>query len=271
MRTIGCALLAAAIIASRSGGQSASAPTGVIRGFVLADSTEQPIVGAEVTIEALKLRVLSVAEGAFRLGNVPTGTYIVHVRAVGYQPIRARMSLVDTDSLERDFLLARSVVAIAGVNVKGKAEIHNPKLAEFERRRGGGLGHFITQATIDSFPARRLSHFMTTLPGLTIQYGNSSVANWAVGTRLSGSIIKRPAISIFDKMRGAKLGICYAAVLLDGVAVYSGKDGETLFDIDQLQSSEIAGVEFYASAAQMPPELNTTTSATCGVVVIWTR
>ncbi|HUQ83876.1 MAG TPA: carboxypeptidase regulatory-like domain-containing protein [Gemmatimonadaceae bacterium] len=271
MRTIGCALLAATIIGSRGEGQSPGAPTGVLRGFVLADSTEQPIVGAEVTIEALKLSVRSVGEGAFRLGNVPPGTYIVHVRAVGYQPIWAQMAFVETDSLERDFLLARSVVAIAGVNVKGKAEIHNPKLAEFERRRAGGFGHFVTQATIDSFPARRLSNFLATLPGLSIQHGNSSVANWAVGTRLSGSILKRPAISIFDKVRGAKVGICYSSVLLDGASVYSGKEGEALFDLDQIQSSEVAGIEFYASAAQMPPELNMTTSGTCGVVVIWTR
>ena len=256
---------------SRSDGQTPATPPGVLRGFVLADSSEAPIVGSEISIDALKLGTRSVGAGAFRLGSIPPGTYFVNVRAVGYKPILIRLSFADGDSLERDFLLERSPVAIAGVNVTGKSTVGNPKLAEFERRRAAGFGHFLTQETLDSFPGRRLSSFMQTLPGLAIRYGNTYTATWASGTRPSGSIIKRPSISPIDRARGAKPGVCYSAVYLDGIVVYGGKEGETLFDIDQLQSAEISGIEYYASGAQMPPELNGTTAGTCGVVVIWTR
>jgi hypothetical protein len=244
---------------------------GVLRGFVLMDSTEKPVAESEIAIDALKLRTRSASDGAFRIANIPAGTYLVNVRAVGYAPVSARLSFAGGDSLERDFMLVRSAVAIAGVNVKGKSELRNPKLAEFERRRTSGFGHFITQARLDSFPGRRLSNFMASLPGMSIQYGKTSGATWAVGNRPSGSILKRPSISPFDALRGAKNGTCYSTVFLDGIVVYSGKQGEMLFDIDQIQSGDIAGIEFYASGAQMPPELNMTTSATCGVVVIWTR
>lgn len=267
-----CAMWRAAFLASLFCASGADAQSvGVLRGFVLMDSTEQPIVNAEVAIDALKLRVRSTADGAFRLGNIAPGTYVVNVRAVGYKPIWVRLSFADADSLERDFLVERSAVAIAGVDVKGKADIRNPKLAEFERRRAGGFGHFVTQEKIDSFPGRRLSNFMTALPGLAIQYGNSTNATWATGTRPSGSLIKRPSISMSDRARGAKPGVCYATVYLDGIVVYSGKDGEMLFDLDQLNPAQVAGIEFYASGAQLPPELNATSSGTCGVVVIWTR
>jgi hypothetical protein len=242
-----------------------------LRGFVLTDSTETPIVGAEVMIEALSLRAQTVAEGAFRLPEIKPGLYIVSVRAVGYQRIWTQLTFAEGDSLERDFLLVRSPVAIAGVRVTGKADSRNPKVAEFERRRAGGIGSFVSQERIDSFPGKRLSHFMRELPGLSIQQGNSSNATWAVGTRGSGSLLRKPSVSSFDLRRGAKRGSCYSSVHLDGTRVYGGNEGEALFDIDQLDPSSIAGVEYYASAAQTPPELNATSAGTCGILVIWTR
>lgn len=269
MNRAGCALLFGFIAASAEA-QPAARPA-VLRGFVLVDSTEAPIVDAEVTIDALKLSVKSVAEGAFRLPSITPGTHIVGIRALGYQPILVRLTFADGDSLERDFLMLRSAVAIAGVRVTGKADSHNPKLAEFDRRRSGGIGHFITQERIDSFPGRRLSNLMASLPGLSIQHGKGANATWAVGTRGSGSLLRHPSFSPFDAARGAKRGTCYSAVVLDGVFVYRGNEGEMLFDIDQLPPESIGGIEYYASAAQMPPELNATTTGTCGTVVIWTK
>ena len=80
-----------------------------------------------------------------------------------------------------------------------------------------------------------------------------------------------PSFSVFDAARGAKRGTCYAQCSSTGSVCIAASHNEALFDIDQLQPSEIAGVEYYASAAQTPPELNATTSGTCGVLVIWTR
>lgn len=250
--------------------QPAARPA-VLRGFVLHDSTERPIVGAELTIDDLRMRTLTASEGEFRLAAIRPGTYLVSVRALGFQPIVTRLSFAEGDSLERDFLLVPSPVAIAGVKVTGKADSRNPKIAEFERRRAMGIGHFISQARIDSSPGKRLSNFLRETPGLSIQQGKSSNATWAVGTRGNGSILRQPGFSDYDARRGARRGICYSAVYLDGVRVYGGNPGEQLFDIDQLDPGVVSGIEYYASSAQTPPELNATNAGTCGTVVIWTR
>ena len=270
-RRLSHALIAFSIMTTSLGAQGASTRPAVLRGFVLTDSTERPIVGAELTIDDLKLRALSVDEGAFRLPNIKPGTYIVAIRALGYQQIWARLSFADGDSLERDFLMAPTPVAIAGVRVTGKSDSRSPKVAEFERRRSMGFGSFVSQERIDSFPGKRLSNFMREMSGLTIQQGNSSNATWAVGTRGSGSILRMPSVSPFDRRRGAKQGTCFSTVYLDGTRVYGGNPGEALFDIDQLHPGSVAGIEFYASAAQTPAELNATSAGTCGILVIWTR
>ena len=264
------ALLAFSILTPSLGAQPSARPA-VLRGFVLHDSTERPIVGAELTIDDLSLRTLTATEGEFRLPSIKPGTYLVSVRAMGFQPIVARLSFAEGDSLERDFLLIPSAIAIAGVNVKGRADSRNPKVTEFERRRATGIGHFVSRERIDSFPGKRLSNFMREIPGLSIQQGKGSNATWAVGTRGNGSILRQPAFSDFDARRGARRGICYSSVYLDGVRVYGGNAGEMLFDLDQLDPGVVGGIEYYASAAQTPTELNATSAGTCGTLVIWTR
>ena len=58
--------------------------------------------------------------------------------------------------------------------------------------------------------------------------------------------------------------------MLDGIFVYQGHDGESLFDINSIQPADIGGVEVYTSTATIPPKYNGT-RATCGLVVIWTK
>ena len=272
MLRLASALLATSIITTVLSAQAPPVRPAVLRGFVLHDSTERGIGNAELSIEDLELRTLTTGAGDFRLGAIKPGTYLVNIRALGFQPITVRLSFAEGDSLERDFLMLPSrVISIAGVNVTGKAESRNPKVAEFNRRRSMGIGSFVTQERIDSFPGKRLSNFMRELPGLKIQQGNSTNATWAVGTRGNGSILRMPSVSQMDVRRGARRGLCYSSVYLDGVRVYGGNPEEALFDIDQLDPKMIAGIEYFASAAQTPPELNATSAGTCGTVVIWTR
>jgi hypothetical protein len=69
---------------------------------------------------------------------------------------------------------------------------------------------------------------------------------------------------------GAQINLCYSAVVLDGAFVYQGQDGETLFDLNSIEPSSIAGIEIYTSTATIPAKYNGTRS-TCGLVVIWTK
>ena len=242
----------------------------VLRGFVLVDSTEAPVAGADVSIATLGLRGEASADGAYRLGGIGAGTYIVLIRAVGYQPLTLRMRFAPGDSLERDFLLVRSPVSIAGVNITATGdEARNPKLSVFEERRRAGLGHFVTQATLDSMSQRKLGDILAArVTGAYVV--NRSSSAWVATRRGRQTLTRRQGIQPADIARGADPSACYAAVYLDGALVYGGNSAESLFDVNGLQPSEVAGVEYYAGGAQLPTSLNAT-SNTCGVVVIWTR
>jgi len=242
----------------------------VLRGFVLVDSTEAPLPGADVSIETLGLHAQALADGAFRLGGIGAGTYIVLIRAVGYQPLTLRMRFSPGDSLERDFLLVRSPVTIAGVNVTAKGDTtRNPKMVVFESRRSAGAGHFLTPAMLDSMAPRRLGDIIASrISGAYVVSRTSSA--WIATRRGRQTLTRRQSIQPADIARGADPSACYAAVYLDGTLVYGGNSGEGLFDVNSVPTAEVAAVEYYAGGAQVPTELNAT-SNTCGVLVIWTR
>ena len=69
-----------------------SSTRGVIHGraFIasLSDSAPAPLAGATVAIQELRRGVLADSDGAFRLGALPPGRYVVTVRQIGYHTSR---------------------------------------------------------------------------------------------------------------------------------------------------------------------------------------
>jgi len=241
----------------------------VLRGLVLEDATDVPLYGAEIAIPNLGIAALSDSTGKFRLPAIAPGRHIVWVRKLGFAPVSTVLAFAEGDTLEREFALVRNVQTLPGVEVTAPKPVRG-KLAEFEERRRAGFGHFITEAQLDRMGNRQMAEIMQTIPGPRVIRGNANNA-WIAGGRGEQSLLRAgPALSRIDVARGAKRNTCYAAVVLDGIMVYTGNDEEPLFDINAVLTSSIAGIEFYNGPATMPTKFNGT-RATCGLVVIWTK
>ena len=262
---MGMAMLAASTVA----GAQSSSSAAILRGFVLADSSEAPLKNAEVSIQSIGLTTRTDAGGAFRLGSIAPGTYILLVRSLGYAPLTNRIRFAPGDSIERDFLLVRAAVPIAGVEVKGRETPADPRMVAFDERMKLGIGHFLTRATLDSMSNRKLGDILSSrVPSANVVSRGSSA--WVATRRGIQSVKRRTSMSRFDLARGADPTVCYAAVFLDGTLVYGGNQDESLFDLNSLEPSQVAGVEFYAGGSEIPPAMNGT-RPTCGVIAIWTR
>ena len=72
-----------------------------------------------------------------------------------------------------------------------------------------------------------------------------------------------------DRLMQAKPA-CYVQIIVDDIVRYGSKPGESLFDIDQIDPSTIAAIEYY-SVAQLPLQFNRGGNAPCGTLVIWSR
>ncbi len=249
----------------------------VLRGNVLVDGTDAPVAGAEVSLPGLSLAARSDATGAFRLGGIPAGRHALVVRRVGFAPLSTMMTFAAGDSIEADLLLSASATSegqpLPGVTVTA-ASVLRSRLAEFEERRAlGAGGRFLTREQLDRMDGRRMSEAVAVI-GVPVVVGTTNAA-FVASSRGTQSFMRTTKPNRSDRARGAKPGLCYGAVALDGVLVYRGsEDGqgesEPLFDINALPPETIAGVEFYAGGATMPAKYNGTRS-TCGLILIWTR
>jgi outer membrane receptor for Fe3+-dicitrate len=233
-----------------------AAQTATFKGLVLTDSSERPIPGATVAIDALKLQATSDSLGRFTIVGVAPGVHTVVARKIGFTPIATRVVFGTGATLEADLILSpNSAQALTEVIVETKkaAPLHG-KLAEFEERRLAGVGgQFLTQAELEKKSSSVLSNVLRQVPGVDlVRYGGQY---FVAGGRMPG--------------RGNLP--CPAAVMLDGVFIYgAGNPSEPRFGIDQINTNTLAGVEFYSGGASMPVKYNATRH-TCGLLVLWTK
>ena len=240
----------------------------VLKGNVLADSSELPIRGAEVSVPRLRLMTTSALDGTFRLSGIAPGREIVMVKRLGFMPVTTTLNFAAGDSIDSDFILVPSAQTLPSVRVKGKT--FERKFAEYERRKAEGFGRFLDSEQLDNMQARQLSQVLNTLPGLQVYRSNMSSAAWIASARGQQSIGNTFEVDQTDITRGAPNGQCYAAVFLDGTAVFTAQRGQPLFDINSIATASVRAIEYYAGVGTMPPEFNGSRN-TCGALVIWTK
>ncbi len=238
--------------------QPGHAQTGrVFRGQVVADSSFDPLPGAQVTLIELDKSIDVGADGEFRFADVPPGEVTVRVRMVGYTPQSTRVR-IGADSLVRDFLLRRVAPLLPNVAVTAKEEPRVPAhLIEFERRRLRGEGRYITPEQMTRERGRKMSDVLRKRPGIYLH----RLPNGALvvgSSRGTISIVRRPQ------------GVCFATIVLDGIPISVDRPGTPPMAIDDIKTDEIAAIEYYPGGARMPPELNGSASA-CGVLAFSTR
>jgi hypothetical protein len=236
--------------------------TGRVLG-VFDDASGQPVVGAEVVDLATKSKTMTSESGVATLAFLSSGTTVLQVRKVGYKDKMLTVVVSPNDTASLTVLLKPVAQALPTVVTKGTAAGVG-KLAEFDRRRAMGFGHFLGSAELDKQADRRMSEVLRLFPGLEIvrpRQDGTSRPEWYV---TSG----RSSQGVGGLKSSTRPQPCPAAVMLDGAFVYQGSG--PMFNINSVDTSQLAGIEFYASTAEIPVEYNATRQ-TCGLLVLWSK
>jgi iron complex outermembrane recepter protein len=93
-----------------------AAQTGTLRGTV-SDSSGTPLPNASVTVEGTELRTTTGNQGDYEIRGVPAGPHTVRVRLIGYQAASARVNIAARGETRQNFILGRSAVELAPINV----------------------------------------------------------------------------------------------------------------------------------------------------------
>ena len=94
----------------------AAAQSGTVQGQV-SDSGGSAISGAIITVDNTGLRVSSTASGRYVLRGVPRGTQTLRIRAIGYLPATASVTVAGSDVVDQNISLVRSPVELAPIDV----------------------------------------------------------------------------------------------------------------------------------------------------------
>lgn len=208
---------------------------------VLTAAEERPLAGAQVLVEGVSVRGITDRSGFVRIEHLPAGPRTVSVRYLGYASMQEVISLVPGRPTRLQVRMGVEPIALAPVRVRANRSI---LLARgFYDRQRSGQGTFLTRQEIQQQNPRYMSDVLRRTSGIV------------VGGSTFGS---RPSAYI----RGGA-GRCPIQYFVDGTLTSN-------FNIDEVQPGDVEGLEIYRGAATIPPAYNKGT-ATCGVILIWTR
>lgn len=245
---------------------TAAAQSATFRGRVLTDSTERPVAGATVALDALQLQAVSDSIGNVVIVGITPGTHLLVVRRIGFTPISSRITFSAGATVEADLLLAAITAQPMPEVVVATRPVVRGKMAEFEERRAEGHGRFLTLDDLERRSFSTMANTLRVLPGMSLVSGPGGAAYAAAG-RLS-----QPGCALCTTAKSARgSSACFVAVALDGNMVYGSADpNEPKFDLNIIDPRTLSGVEFYVGPASIPTRYNATRS-TCGLLMLWTK
>jgi len=261
--------------------QAASAQR--IRGRLLDLVSDRPLEAGVLTLrsaDSVPVRTAFSDESGHWAFEFPgPGVFYIEATRFGYQPWVAGPLVVEAeDDMDSVFRLWPQPFEMDPIEVSVQATRLHLQTAGFYERQRADFGFFLGPEQIERRRTPRLTDLLQGLPGVNLV----SMATGSVGGR-------------FVQLRGSSLsqgGLCRPRVFVDGLLYAKGDsrpvdrvEGEES-DLDEILElvdqgislddigppSDIAGIESYRSATQVPVQFGgTSVSTLCGAIVIWTR
>jgi hypothetical protein len=210
---------------------------GVVQG-VVRSREGTPLADIQLALDGAAEPVATGADGRFRFTDVPLGSRMLYVRAVGYQPVGQLVEVMagETPPLTIPF---DKLVQLEGVKVTARSSVRLDR-QEFELRRKAGFARVVDSTMLARFPNVRAAIQQT--QGVQVQ-----------------ADARRPTSEFVILGRNG----CPAYLYLDGTITSND-------EVNRIPLENLAAVEFYPTLAFAPPRYQPL-GDNCAVVLFWTK
>ncbi|HEY2164415.1 MAG TPA: TonB-dependent receptor, partial [Gemmatimonadaceae bacterium] len=191
-------------------------------------------------------RSVSDDSGAFRISGLSPGRTTFIARRLGFRPETLMVDVLEGRVMRADFTL-RAVVQLPGQVVSADSA-RDFKMGAFNKRRGRGIGVFLTREEIEKRHSASVSELLRYVPGVT------------VSQRMAG---EPQPIHMQRSSNPTNQATCTVALYVDGNPYPNGS-------VDDFPPGSLEGIEVYRSASEIPAEFRTRDSM-CGLIALWTR
>lgn len=207
---------------------------------------EQPLANAKVTVRGSGLETSTAEDGSFSLSGLPTGSYLLEMRAIGFEPLTKIVDVIpDAENIVSatlDRLIMMDTVQVRAMRMR----MLGPQMVGFDERRRRGFGKFLGPDELEKMFAAETSDLFRMMPGVRVVPGNN-------GNRVM--------------MRGDHRGYCQPTVFIDGTRLSASVEFNDLNSY--VFPADIRAIEAYTTSITAPPEYSNGFS-NCGSIVIWT-
>jgi hypothetical protein len=225
------------------------AVTGMVRGTVLA-LDDKPIEGARVEAPMWGVFAVSKRDGSFNLDRIPTGTQLLIIRHVGYEPTRASINVTSRQPIDINVVLGPRVNLLDPVLVTARRN-YALERDGFLARQKSGWGTYFTAEDIQKRNPQYISDMLRTVNGISVVHS-------------TGGTVIRDERKIRSSILGGGRSGC-VRLWVDGSEWRIVDPG----DLDSFVSpSEVTGLEVYRSGSA-PAQFRGVEE--CVVILIWTQ
>ena len=246
--------LPAASLVTLTSARVAAQELGILKGTV-STTEKRPLPQARISVVGTTLATVADTDGTFRIAALPVGARTVEVRLLGYATASLPVLIESSRDADLQVILSATPILLETVRVSADTMIL-PEMRGFVQRKGRGNGTFLTRDEIDPMDARVFTDVLRRVPGMKLDPREGPFGpSYAVqSTRTEG----------LNGGRG-----CPVLFYVNGIPFPVSNDLEINHYV---APNEVAAVEIYTGASQIPAQYNSSTmNAHCGVIVIWTR
>ncbi len=239
-----------------------------IVGRVVDATTGSAVQGAVLVLGADSVgRVITDDDGGFRIDGVTPGAYELAVSGPSYGTQASCLEIpADQEVTLTIGLHPRPInVEPLAVSVEGARPLWLVHEGFYRRRRAGG-GIFITRDDILKKNPSRLSEMFVGRAEVTVADGNPSPLQPIQAVHPPPGVPGRSCPLGNPRMcrRPQDTGPCPVQYLVDGDPV------PLILGVDTFHPKDVAAIEAYFHASEVPPQFNVGTAA-CGVINIWLK
>jgi hypothetical protein len=223
---------------------------GRLTGTVTSAESNRPIPTAQVRIvDGPAARVDD--RGDWTIGNAPSGTRVLEIRAVGFYPERRAVDVISGVSPLHVALNTFKAV-LDTVRIIAKID-PDRMLSGFDDRKKSGMGHYYTSADFAKRGMIETSDLFKNVPGV-----------WVENTADGKVVLMRSAfVGQLGQDQDAR---CRPSVYLDGMQLFEASLDEIDF---YAPMKRVRAVEVY-NEATVPPQFSRGLTG-CGAIVIWSK
>jgi hypothetical protein len=218
----------------------------VLRGKVV-NATGAPMPNVRVEVEGTTSRALTNAEGAFTLGELPSGTQSVTARQMGFAPVSKPVELSTRETANTTITMSQPVQMLDPIVVTAESDLSLDNIG-FTARKRGMSGTFMDADEVMKRGPNVLTDVFRTVPSLRV-------------------VPVSPYDYAVESSRGNMLGGNCVKFWLDGTQydpVFPG-------DVDRMiPPYNVAAVEVYQGST-VPIQFTSANSSNCAVIVIWSK